>query len=261
MSVKTITAQGKILFVLRVVVASGVLLLLSAGLHPTWEWALSALMIGTMLCWLAQISTAGGSDLTIAVAGLYFLPSTLINVPEGVLFDVLPVGLAPLAMVMPLFAALTIGVVVTALFGRWRTSAPPTPLGLSLFGLIWRLGAATALFVACYIAAGMAILPFVKDFYQGRTLPGMEPIVAMQILRALALVVAARLTLRHVPGHRSARWLLALAFPVIGDVSLMIPPNDLMPPEVRLVHALEMLPYYALCGYVFAVWFGPRRNA
>jgi hypothetical protein len=67
------------------------------------------------------------------------------------------------------------------------------------------------------------------------------------------------LVLRTLPSRKDARLILATAFPVVGVISLMIPHNDLMPPAVRLVHTLEMLPYYALCGFLFAVWFGPPR--
>jgi hypothetical protein len=248
-------------FVLRALVASSVLALLSTGLHPSWEGALSSLMIGAVLCWLAAVSRASGADLVVALAGLYFVPAVLTTIPEGVLFDVVKIGDAPVAMAMQFGVALAAAATITALFGRWKAAETPVCVdALSALGLIWRLTAGIAVFVFCYGAAGMAIFPFVKEFYQGRAMPGPEAMIAMQVMRAVALMAAARLALRHVPSSGNARWILALAFPVIGDIALMIPHNDLMPPAVRLVHALEILPYYALCGFLFAVWFGPPRR-
>ena len=81
----------------------------------------------------------------------------------------------------------------------------------------------------------------------------------MVSLRAVLLIFAAYLVSRGIPSRKDARLILATAFPVIGVISLMIPHNDLMPPFVRLVHTAEMVPYYALCGFLFATWFGPPR--
>lgn len=221
--------------VLRVLIASTVLFLLESAYHPGWVEAVSALLICAVLCWITACSRASGSELLIALAGIYFIPSMLINIPEGVLFDVIKIGQAPLILARGLGVSLLIALTIVALFRRFE-AAPGLNLNpiseLPVLGFVWRLVAAVFLFIICYFAAGILIYPLVKDYYEVRTMPEPEAIVCMQILRAVALLAAARLVLRGVPRPRDARLILAMAFPVIGCIAVMLPANDLMPPAM-----------------------------
>jgi hypothetical protein len=249
-------------FVLRTLAASVVLFLLNAALRPSWEEAVSALMVCTMLCWITERSRASGAELVAMLAGFDFILASALNIPEGVFFDVIKVGLAPLMMAHQLGIALAIAIVIALLFGRTKMepAASVWRSDMSILGLIWRLAASIAVFLVCYFGAGMLIFPLVKSYYQGRTMPTFEAMAAMVSLRAVLLIFAAGLVSRKIPSRKDARLILATAFPVIGVISLMIPHNDLMPPFVRLVHTAEMVPYYALCGFLFATWFGPPRT-
>jgi hypothetical protein len=249
-------------FVFRMLAASVVLFLLNAALRPSWEEAVSALMVCTMLCWITERSRVSGAELVATLAGFYFILASVMNIPEGVLFDVIKVSQAPLVMAHSLGIALAIAIVIALLFGRTKMDLGAVPVwrsDMSIFGLIWRLAASIAIFMVGYIAAGMLIFPLVKTYYQGRNMPSFDAMAAMITLRAVLLIFAAGLVLRKIPSRKDARLILATAFPVIGVISLMIPHNDLMPPFVRLVHTAEMVPYYALCGFLFATWFGPPR--
>lgn len=255
------TFTGSMKFVLRTLAASVALFLLNAALRPSWEEAVSALMVCTMLCWITERSRASGAELVVTLAGFYFILASALNIPEGVFFDVIKVGRAPLMMAHQLGIALAIAIVIALLFGRTKMepAAPVWSSDMSILGLIWRLAASIAVFLVCYFGAGMLIFPLVKSYYQDRTMPTFEAMAAMVSLRAVLLIFAAGLVSRKIPSRKDARLILATAFPVIGVVSLMIPHNDLMPPAVRLVHTVEMVPYYALCGFLFATWFGPPR--
>jgi hypothetical protein len=96
-------------------------------------------------------------------------------------------------------------------------------------GLLWRLGAAALIFVACYFLAGIVIIPYVRDYYQGRAMPKATAMVSMQVLRALAIIAALYPALRTMRSRRDAQVLAALGLPAIG-VSQLLPANDLMPP-------------------------------
>ena len=262
MTDRTFTSSMK--FVLRTLAASVALFLLNAALRPSWEEAVSALMVCTMLCWITERSRASGAELVATLAGFDFILASVSNIPEGVLFDVIKVGQAPLMMAHQFGIALAIAIVIAVLFGRTKMEAAPAPVwrsDMSIFSLIWRLAASVAVFLVCYFGAGMLIFPLVKSYYQGRTMPTLEAMAAMVSLRAVLLIFAAGLVSRKIPSRNDARLILATAFPVIGVISLMIPHNDIMPPFVRLVHTVEMVPYYALCGFLFATWFGPPRAA
>jgi len=248
--------------VLRMLVASFVLLLLEAGRHPSWGEAASALLVCTVLCWMTARSSASGVELVATLAGFYFIIVSLTTIPEGVLFDVIEVGQAPLMMARELGIALTIGITLAALFQRSRAAPGATPsrgMDMTIAGLLWRLVAAVLVFLFCYFAAGMLIYPWVKGYYQGRNMPEPEAMIATVVLKVVALIVAAWLAVRGIPSRRDARLILATAFPVVGVFSLMLHHNELMPAAVRWVHTVEMTPYYALFGFLLATWFGPPR--
>ena len=261
------TFTGSLTFVLRTLAASSVLFLFNASFHSSWEtfasWdvMVSALLVCTVLCWITERSQVSGAELVVTLTGFYFVLASVSNIPEGVFFDVIKVSQAPLIMAHSLGIALAIAIVIALLFGRTKME-PATPVwtsDMSILGLIWRLAASIAVFLVCYFGAGMLIFPLVKSYYQGRAMPTFEAMAAMVSLRAVLLIFAAGLVSRGIPSRKDARLILATAFPVIGVISLMIPHNDLMPPFVRLVHTAEMVPYYALCGFLFATWFGPPR--
>lgn len=250
-------------FVVRTGIASLVLLVLEAGRHISLQEAASALLVCLVLCWMAERSQAAGVELVVTLGGFYFILVSLTTIPEGVLFDVINVRVAPLVMVRELGIALAIAITIVALFAKFKPTTGAAPIsrdGMTIAGLLWRMVAAIAVFLVCYIGAGMLIFPRVKDYYQGRNMPDPVAMVAMVVLRVVCLIVASWLALRRVPNRRDARLILTTAFPVVGVFSMMLHNNAIMPPGVRLVHTMEMTPYYTLCGFLFAVWFGPRRS-
>jgi hypothetical protein len=209
-------------------------------------------------------SQAPGAELVVTLAGFYFILVSLTTIPEGVLFDVIKVGQAPLMMVRELGIALAIAIAIALLFQRSKAAlgATAAPIAeMTIIGLLWRVVAAVVVFTLCYFVAGMLIFPLVKSYYQGRNMPDLVAMVAMVVLKVMCLIVATWLALRRIPSRGDARLILATAFPVIGVFSLMLHHNDIMPPAVRWVHTMEMTPYYALCGFLFAVWFGPPRES
>lgn len=136
----------------------------------TWPGGVAALLVSLVLCYAASRSRASGPELLVALASLHFGLAAFINIPEGVLFDVIQIGAAP-------------------------------------------------------------------------------------VLRAPAIIAALYPALRTMRSRREALVLAALGLQAIG-LSELLAANDLMPPRVRLVHGLEMAPYYAFYGWLVARWFG-----
>ncbi|MGP8173779.1 MAG: hypothetical protein ACLP7O_04430 [Terracidiphilus sp.] len=166
-------------------------------------------------------------------------------------------------MVRDLGIALAIAITIVVLFQRFKAQPgmmPAPGTGMTTTGLLWRLASAVAIFLFCYFAAGTLIYPYVKSYYQVRIMPEPVTIAATAVLKAIVLIAAAWLALRTVPNRKDACLILTTAFPAIGVISLMLHRNDIMPPAIRWVHTMEMTPYYALCGFVFAMWFGPARK-
>jgi hypothetical protein len=230
----------------------------------TWGDVLASLLVCAALAMATSRSTASGPVLITALAGLHFVIYALINIPEGVLFDVIKLPAAPVMLLRSLLASFCAVAVLAAVAGRLGKQEGPAALApavQTVRGLLWRLAALPAVFLVCYMAAGMLIFPFVKEYYAMRTMPDPAAIASMQILRSLAILGAAYPLLRTLPSRRDAVIVLAVALPVFGAIAPLLPANDLMPGSVRFVHTLEMAPYYALFGVLIAVWFGaPGRG-
>ncbi len=228
-----------------------------------WGEAAGALLVAGAMGLIVARSRASGPGLIVMVAGLYFVVSWLVNIPEGVIFDVIPAAQAPTVLVRMLLTSVVAATAVVWVAGRLKQQegAPSAAVPIDgAWALLWRLAATVAVFIACYFVAGMIIFPFVKAYYAGRTMPQPTAIVAMQVLRSLAILGAAYPLLRTFASRRDAALVLGISLPLMGAIAPMLPANDLMPPSVRLVHCLEVTPYLALFGVLLAVWFGPARR-
>jgi hypothetical protein len=243
--------------------AGAVVFLAAAFPDITWGWVVASLLVCGVLALAVSRSTASGPGLIVMLSGLVFVFSWLINLPEGVLFDVIEPAAAVVSLARLLVVTVVAVTVLVAVAGRLGPGpveeTRPGPVR-SARGLLWRLAASPAVFILCYFVAGLIIYPFVEPYYQGRVMPEPLAIVSMQLLRALAIVGVAYPLLRTFSRRRDAVLVLALALPVFGVVSPMLPANDAMPAFIRLVHSLEMLPYYTLYGALVAAWFGPPRR-
>lgn len=245
------------------VLAGAVVMMASYYTGLSWASAAGALLAGGVMGLVVARSRASGPTLVVALAVLYFGVSWLVNIPEAVLFGVVSPATAPPLLLRGLLISLVAAAAVVWAGGRQRPepAAPPTSAPLrTTWSLIWRLAALVAVFVACYLGAGMLIYPLVKAYYAGHTVPQMGSIIAMQVLRSLAILGAAYPLLRTFTSRRDAVLVLGLALPVFGVVVPMLPHNPFMPPAVRLAHAFETSPYFALFGVLIAVWFGPPRQ-
>ena len=248
------------MLVLRGLAASAVLLLLKSYFHPTWDIAVSSLMIAFTLTWLTARSQDSGAMLVLILTGVYFILVALVNVPEGVLFDVIPIKQAPQIMARAIIHGFILAVTIAVLFGRFKPARVESAFErMPLVALLWRLPLAMAVFMACTIVAGLIVIPFVKDFYASKVLPEPTAMLFMCGLRAAAMVVAGLLLVHGLKCRRDAAAILSVAFPVIGVLALLVQRSDVLPPQVRLVHMAEMLPYYILIGFILALLFGPKN--
>ncbi len=228
-----------------------------------WGEAAGALLTAGVMGLIVARSRASGPALVVMVAGLSFVVSSGVNLPEAVVFDVMPATMAATALARVLLESVVAATVVVWVAGRLgpgeSVAGAATPID-TIWALLWRLAATVAVFIACYFAAGMLIYPFVKAYYASRALPQPGVIVALQVLRSLAILGAAYPLLRTFATRRDAMLVLGVALPLLGVVAPMLPANTLMPPSIRLVHTLEVSPYLALFGVLLAVWFGPARR-
>ncbi len=125
-------------------------------------------------------------------------------------------------------------------------------------------------YLVLYFVAGGLIYPFVKPFYDSNSLiviPSFGVIVGVQILRGLVYAASIAPLMRGMAGRRGHAALVAgLALSVFGGIApLLLPVDDILPPEVRAVHMIEILCSNFMLGVIGAFLLvrrapSPRRS-
>ena len=246
---------------LRIGAGAAVLILLRCYPNFSWGGVLGTVLCIAVLSYVAVRSTASGAELFVALVGLSFGSGALINLTEGALFDVIKVADVPVGLAWELLNSALMSAVIVFAVRPLRAESPGGSSEAerwSVTALLWRVLAGVCTFCACYTVAGMIIFPFVREYYTVRTMPPMGAIFSMQVLRALALMAVAFPVVRIIPSRKHARIALMMALPTLGGIAPLLPANPLMPAAVRLVHACEITPYYALYGFLLATWFGKK---
>lgn len=128
---------------------------------------------------------------------------------------------------------------------------------LSIIGYVWRFILCDIFYVILYCIAGAIILPYVQDFYSELTLtPPLDKILIMQLFRGLIYVIVTLPLIKMINAKRlQVALLMGLQLSILGGVAPLLLPNPYMPPEIRLVHGIEIgisnFIYGAIIGFLF----------
>jgi hypothetical protein len=125
-----------------------------------------------------------------------------------------------------------------------------------------RLLACALAYVVLYFAFGRLAIPFMREFYEARTLPPFGPLVALQVVRGLAFAALCLAWLRQ-PWPRpveAALW-TGTALSVVGGIAPLLLPNPYLPAAVRMVHLWEVGISNFLFGCAVAWILGRRAGA
>lgn len=154
----------------------------------------------------------------------------------------------PRGQLLRLFAS---GCLVSAAFAlplAWRPrpsrqdgeSAPPLPERSPLdWGRRWALCA--AVYVICYFAAGIAVYPFVRDFYATKALPALLPLALLQVARGSLFTAVVLPLVRGRPANRfRIAALVGVTLSVLGGIAPLLIPNPYLPDAVRWAHMVEV---------------------
>ena len=128
--------------------------------------------------------------------------------------------------------------------------------------LFFRFAACSAVYLILYIAAGMIIYPYVRDYYATQRIPSFGEMILLQLLvRGPAFTAICILLIRmlRVEGLLGAVCVGA-AFTILTAVAPLLPPNPVFPDSVRWVHMGEAGTSNFLFGS-FVFWMmHPRRK-
>jgi hypothetical protein len=183
---------------------------------------------------------------------------------ESLIFQILPPADIARTTATMLAEVLAISAALALVVSRERApgDAPAPPRSA---GRLWiRMPAIAVAYLVLYFAAGLLILPLVRHYYASSgvlTIPPPGVIVATQLVRGLIYALALLPLLRRMAGRRARAGLLAgLSLAVLGGIApLLLPVDEILPPEVRGVHMVEILGSNFLLGLLAAGLLVRRR--
>jgi hypothetical protein len=260
--------------------------LTSAGAGAAADWALGALGDALLLSGLSMFlilrSRLGGARLAAWLVPVLFVVRTAqpqvetlvfeaarTRLPPGVFAALWPMGLAHLALFVPL---------AMVVLGRWRSPSRPPPFELAMTPGAWgaKLLACAALYVPLYFLFGHYIawqVPEIRAFYGGpaeldgfwasmRDVFEKTPwLPFFQLERGLFWALLAIPLLRMTRGSaREAALGVGVTFG-IGLSSQLLIPGPHMPDAVRMGHFVEILVSGLLHGWLVATILLVNRPA
>jgi hypothetical protein len=242
----------------------------SADLPPApphvLPWLIVAnIVLAGLLSWIARGSRLHGIRLVVMLYVVTLLIGEVSSLLEAVFFKVLTLSAvlrSTPGVLIPPFVGILILVWMT---GTWPAPAMPAPAPAARWPrLVGRGVIGSVLYLVCYFAAGLLVLPFVRDYYASKGLmpaPGM--VLAVELLIRGPMFVFAVATIgRAMPGTRGRHALAgALAMSVIGGVVPLIVPNAVFPDTIRWAHFIEVVTsnfvFGAIAGWLMS---GPRAK-
>ncbi len=125
----------------------------------------------------------------------------------------------------------------------------------------WRFVVSDLTYAFLYIAAGMIIFPYVKNFYATQHIPAMTTILGLQLLVRGPVFVVLCLALMRMLGLPRLAGALAVGavFTILSGVAPLLTPNPLFPDAVRWVHFCEVSSSNFVFGAIVGwLWGQPK---
>lgn len=220
---------------------------ITGGQHSikSYLWSIPANYLGSLVLGHYIIhSIHRGFKLSFLVFIIYFIIGYFNILIEAVIFNLTDRVATVYALIMGLCLTLVYSPLYVYLLGKWKS--PSINLRFqarSIFGWIWKLTVTDLLYFIFYMAAGLTLVtvyPELMDFYEDKT-PPFGIIFKTQLFRGLIFAGIALLVVRTTDLSTLKKALLTGAiFSILGGIAPLIPPNELMPPNIRLAHGFEV---------------------
>lgn len=236
----------------------------TSGFHvgvPQWRNILADLLTAGVLAYAMWAACGYGWRLVAAAFLPLFVIRYVNTLDEGTFYVGLPATIVVGGLVVGLLSSAVVAPVLVWLMGMMHDTgqgAASPRAARSAGGWLWRFAAGDFAYVFLYFAAGLCVIPFTRDFYAQFVLPSPGAIVLMQIFRGLVYIGAVLPIARMIPERRHAAIALGLALALLGGAVPLLPDNQLMPPNIRLAHTIEIGVSNFIFGVILAYLFSPR---
>ncbi len=193
------------------------------------------------------------------VAAAFLIYSVIGNINihiEAIVFGVTGINQTLFLIIIGLISSLAASLSVVGVIGKPKEI--PAQLGSlerGRFSWTWRIIVGVFSYFVIYISAGLmlsVVYPEVVEFY-GDKIPPFDLIAITQFLRGFIFVGIAILILKttNLSAFNKAI-LIGLVFSIFGGIAPLIPPNEYMPPYVRLGHGVEV----GLSNFLYGLFLG-----
>jgi hypothetical protein len=129
--------------------------------------------------------------------------------------------------------------------------------------LRWKLPALGLLYIVLFLTAGSLIFPYIREFYARNpviVMPSFGILLLIEFTRGLVHALSLLPFLRTMSGRRAQAAVLAgFALAILGGISALLLPIEVLPPEIRRVHIVEIFGSNFLFGISAAYWLVRRR--
>jgi hypothetical protein len=184
----------------------------------------------------------------LIIAWLYWGLSYVSNLIEAVYFAVIPPRAARLSALFGLILVLTTAGLLEVMTAQ--RDAPHERRTILTAGVAWRIPVLAFAFFVIYLAAGIAIHPWIASFYAHRHLPTLTQLLRLQLCRGVLDLSCIYPVYRLWRKSRTrAVWVSACVFTVLCGWGPLLLPNQFLPGPIRLAHAVEM----GASGIVFGI--------
>jgi hypothetical protein len=171
--------------------------------------------------------------------------------------DIIPSSAMPALIINGIIAAALIALAAVFVFAKFQpaaaTETASQPLHLSALQWIWKISALAVIYVFVYLLFGALVAKPLAgaafdEYYANLQLPAW--IIPFQVIRGAIWVLLTIPLIRMLRGSWREIGLgvaLMLSVPI---ASLVIPPNEFMPPPIRWAHFVELFTSMFLFGWI-----------
>ena len=220
----------------------------------------SNLILVVVLAWLAQRAHWRGWRLAGALAVVLYGISFFNSIIEAVFFGFFTVRTGAVILLMTALSTALLSPALLLLAKRDPSS--PARADWSLRLTVPRFVAGAAAYLVIYFVFGLAIFPFIADFYAGIGTPPLTRVVGMALFVRGPIFVALAALIIAMSGasRRETILMVAVSMSVIGGVAPLMVPSSLFPDAVRLVHFIEVSSENFLFGWILGMLLTRRTS-
>lgn len=205
-------------------------------------------------------STQTGLRITTSTFLIYYIIGHFNILIEALIFEVTDRIQTIHAMAVGLLIAVVISPAFVLLLDQWNEQKEKIEFKRrSVYNWIWRILIGVLFYVIIYVIAGFslqAVYPELMEFYIDK-IPPFDLIIGTQFIRGFLFVGIAILILRTLRLSRIKKAvLIGLIFSIFGGIAPLIPPNELMPANVRIGHGFEV----GISNFIYGLVLGYLLN-